>query len=235
MKRIVTCCLLVFLLSELYAQPPNSITLSETSIVKDSTGTIYTYDIWRKLMMTGYYSLKAEEPSNKNTAFVLFRLSDEVREKRMASMPKPGESRFFRTGEVINDFTAKDINGNKYKLKELRGKIVVLNFWFIKCPPCQAEIPELNKLVQHYKDTSIVFLGIALDEKNELTEFLEKTPFEYSIVHNARYLSEQYKISSFPTHVIIDKEGKVYFHTTGLAGNTVYWLEKSIKELFLKP
>jgi hypothetical protein len=56
-------------------------------------------------------------------------------------------------------------------------------------------------------------------------------PFNYTIIHEGRYLSDKYGIKSYPTHVIVDTEGKVYFHTSGLATNTVFWLKKTIDEI----
>ena len=147
-------------------------------------------------------------------------------------MPKPRESEFFKTGKEISNFKATDINGNKINIKELKGKIVVLNFWFINCPPCRKEIPELNEMVNDYKDsTNIVFLGVANDYKEELQEFLKNNPFDYTIIDNGRYIAGKYSIRSFPTNVILDKAGHVYFHSSGLGAWTVTWLRKSIEEL----
>ena len=147
-------------------------------------------------------------------------------------MPKPKESEFFKTGKEISNFKATDINGNKINVKELKGKVVVLNFWFINCPPCRKEIPELNEMVNDYKDsTNIVFLGIANDYKEELQEFLKNNPFDYAIIDNGRYIAGKYNIRSFPTNVILDQSGRVYFHSSGLSTWTVTWLRKSIEDL----
>jgi len=77
----------------------------------------------------------------------------------------------------------------------------------------------------------VMFVGVALDNKDRLETFLQQIPFKYSIVENGRFLSDRYGVKSYPTHVIIDQQGKVYFQTTGLAPNTVYWIRKSISEL----
>jgi protein-disulfide isomerase-like protein with CxxC motif len=94
------------------------------------------------------------------------------------------------------------------------------------------EMPELNKIAETYQsDSSIVFIAIALDEKAELQEFMKRAYFRYNVISNGRYIADQYSIKSYPTNVIVDPEGKVYFHTTGLAVNTAYWLRKSIDQL----
>jgi len=208
--------------------------ITENSIVKDSSGTVYPAAIWRQLLVQGSYVLKAENKDDPGTAFYLVRLTNEEKEARLAKMPAPRESKFFKKGQTINLGTVTDINGNKIDLKKNEGKITVLNFWFINCPPCRMEIPELNSLVEKHGADSVRFVAIALDEKFALEEFLRTMPFHYKIVDQGRYLTEQYRIQSYPTHVVIDQEGKVYFHTTGLAPNTVYWIEKCIKELQAK-
>lgn len=233
MKAILT--LFLFCLMTSIACTQNiSIEINESSVVKDTTGTLYEPDLWRKLLLTGYYRLKPENPNDKKTAFLLVRLSEEEREKRLASSVKPKESKCFVTGEDVANFSATDINGNKYKLKDLKGKIVVLNFWFIDCKPCRLEILELNKLTQDYKDSSnIVFLAFALDSKNELKRFLKNNPFNYNIVDNGKEIAALYNITAYPTHAVIDQEGKAYFHTTGVGITTLYWLKKSVEELMI--
>lgn len=209
-----------------------NITLNEKSIVKDSAGTIYPATIWQRLLITGSYSIKPVNPNDEKTEFIITRVSEKQRQKNLQNLPKPKESKFFKTGQSISSFSRRDLNGEKFRLKDLKGKIVVLNFWFINCPPCRYEIPELNKIVQEYKDsTNVVFIAIAMDKYDALKEFLRITPFNYHIIDDGRYIAEQNGVTSFPTHVVLDKRGKAYFHTTGLSTATALWLRKSIDEL----
>ncbi len=146
--------------------------------------------------------------------------------------PPPRESNFFKKGRKIKDFSVKDIEGNSYNLRELEGKVVVLNFWFIACEPCQREIPELNKLADEYKDSSrIVFIAIALDEADKIIKFIERRPFSYNLVPNGRFIVQPLRINRFPTHVVLNKKGYVAFHTTGFSARTIPWLKKSITDL----
>jgi hypothetical protein len=99
------------------------------------------------------------------------------------------------------------------------------------------EIPDLNQLVDSFTATAadkVVFLAIALDDKASLEQFLKRVPFRYNIIDNGKFIAQQYGIQGFPTHVVVDASGKVYFHTVGLAPNTVYWLKRSVKELLQK-
>lgn len=137
----------------------------------------------------------------------------------------------FQEREKIASFSEKDITGTRFNLKELAGKIVVLNFWFINCGPCRQEMPDLNEVVEEYKNNpNVVFIAFSLDEKYSIKEFLKTNPFQYNIIDNSRFISEKYGINSYPTHVVLDREGKVLFHTTGLAMNTVSWVKKSIDD-----
>lgn len=231
MKYFFLILLYASFCTSMFAQAPR-FKVTEKTIVKDPDGLVYPYNVWRYLVMQGDYEIKPIDTLNKKTDFLLFKLTEQQKSQRLEQMAKPAESDFFRTGKAFGGFKAEDIENNKINLKEEQGKIIVLNFWFINCPPCRMEIPALNDLVESYKgDHRVKFIGIALDRKYELQEFLKTVPFKYTIVENGRYFAERYGIRSFPTHVIINQEGKVYFHTTGLAFNTLYWLKKSITEL----
>ena len=210
----------------------NGATLTQSSIVKDTSGTEFPYVIWSKLVYTGHFNFSPEDPALKNSAFIITRLSDSAYEQRMAAMPRPAESKFFKTGSQFSNFKAKDIDGNKINTKNLAGKTIVLNFWFINCPPCQLEMPELNNLSEMYKaDTSVVFIAVALDQEDDIRNFLRTHLFGYKIIDEGKYISSQYNLNSYPTNVVVAPDGDVFFHSTGLAINTVYWLKKSIEEL----
>ncbi len=104
-------------------------------------------------------------------------------------------------------FTAKGLDGKTYDLAALKGKVVVLNFWFIECPPCRVEIPGLNTLVKEFSNKDVVFLALALDDEKDLKEFLKKSPFTYTIVPKAREVSQKYGVEGYPTHIVIDRNG----------------------------
>jgi len=206
--------------------------LSDSTIVTDSAGKSYSYSEWRKLLSSWNYGIVPKEPSKINSEYLIVILTDTEKEQMAYQMPKPGESSSFKTGKAMGNFKAGTISNGNINTRDLRGKIVVLNFWFINCPPCRKEIPELNEVVSDYKDsTNIVFLAIANDSKNELKEFLKESPFNYTIIDNGLYIANNFGIRSFPTNVILDKEGKVYFHASGLSTWTVTWIRKSIEEL----
>lgn len=134
------------------------------------------------------------------------------------------------------NFSAKDLNGKKIDLEKLKGKIVVLNFWYLGCVPCLTEIPRLNKLVEVYKDKDVVFIAFTEDTAKKLKPFLKKHPFEYRIIPDSLKLIGQYgvrigneSLMLYPTHILIDQEGKIESRVAGLEG--IKAMEKGIKKL----
>jgi peroxiredoxin len=196
------------------AKPRPSIKINEQSAVTDGSGNPVPYMVWRQMLATGEYRLTAAP--NFTPEAPVFRVvaqTEAERAKYLASLPAPTPSPFFTTGQALPSFKLRDLQGRKYDSKELAGKIVVLNFWFIGCAPCRLEIPELNKLVQQYaKREDVVFLAVALDQRAAIQSFVEKRPYDYALVADGRYIAERYGINSFPTNLVIDRQGKVVFH-----------------------
>lgn len=203
--------------------------VNKNSIVRDSAGKQYSYDAWRRLMISGSYKLT----SNSHTPgeYLLKKLTPEEIAHRFDQMPKPAETNCFTTGQPVAQFKIKDMNGHPFNLKETKGKVVVLNFFFIDCPPCREEIPSLNTLVSDYGgNDNIVFLAIALDEKYALENFLQQVPFSFPVADDGKWLAQKLGIRGYPTHVVIGKDGNVLFHTAGGGPYIFYWLKKSIAQ-----
>ena len=107
-------------------------------------------------------------------------------------------------------FRVTSLSGRTLDLKALRGKIVILNFWYIGCGPCKEEIPGLNTLVKDHADhNDIMFIAFANDTAGELKEFLKKTPFLYEVVPDGKRVALEFGVKFFPTHVIIDRKGSI--------------------------
>ena len=87
--------------------------------------------------------------------------------------------------------------------------MVVLNFWFIGCAPCRAEIPGLNKLVDEFDQRDVVFIAFAMDNEAPLRSFLEESPFKYKIIPAAHETIRRFNVSAYPTHIIIDQNGNI--------------------------
>lgn len=131
-------------------------------------------------------------------------------------------------------FSLTSVKGEKFDLSALRGKVVVLNFWFTGCAPCVAEFSDLNGLVKKFKNKGVVFIAPTLDNVATLGPFLKEHKFKYHVVPNAGGLIVMtFRDGSgnvvFPTHIVIDKEGKIDMRLTGVKG--IEDLRKAIARL----
>ena len=117
--------------------------------------------------------------------------------------------------ERCPELAAKDIDGGLVSSLKWKGKVVVLNFWFTKCSPCKVEIPELNRLVKKYAN-KVSFISIALDDQSALHDFLEENQFLYQTVSDQKgTISRAFGIKIYPSHIIIDPDGYIYYRHIG--------------------
>ena len=134
------------------------------------------------------------------------------------------------------DFSLLDIHGNRVNLKDLRGKIVLLDFWATWCPPCRMSIPELMDIQRRYMDKEVVVLGVSMDDYGDMTEkfllaFKYRYGLNYTILRPNRELLLNYfgtQNMALPTLFIIDRKGKIRKRLVGYIPGAV---EKAIKEL----
>lgn len=134
-------------------------------------------------------------------------------------------------GKPIPAFDFTDVNGKHYSSENTKGKIVLFKCWFIGCGACILEMPQLNKMVEKYKDRDdILFISLAEDPKKPLQEFLKKTAFDYATVPNqAKYMSDDLKVSAYPWHFLINKQG-LLVKSVGEAATIEMLLERELKK-----
>ena len=112
-------------------------------------------------------------------------------------------------------FELTDMDGIIWKSEDLKGSVIVFNFWFSACPPCKKEIPELNKLVDEYKNKNIIFIAISLDNEDRVEEFTYMHSFNYKLIPNGEGFIDENHVSSFPTQFIINQEGIIVKRIVG--------------------
>lgn len=244
MKKVILSLLLITLVQLAHAQqyaflekglkllkPKAGTTLDFDLPMFLHTGTTISQSDFMKYMGDPYLKLSlfgTDEGGIK--AYVFEKASEKEAQskiKRYETM-KGGD---FMLGEVPANFTTRDLEGNKVQLEDYRGKVVALNFWFIGCKPCVMEMPELNELVEKYEKEDIVFLAIALDKGSSIEKFLKKTAFDYQIIPDGRSVTGEYGIFSYPTHLILDRDGKVVFSQQGYFSGLKYTLDRKIRDL----
>jgi len=163
------------------------------------------YKVWGDGRVTFMHSREDDE---KGIVRVV-RVTDEMKQQQLDRENKQKLDFAAMLDKPAPDFELKDLQGNSWSLQELRGKVVVLNFWFTSCAPCIQEMPELNKLVQSYKSKEVVFLAMTFNDTKQVNTFLQKNTFSYTILPDSREVNNKYQVSSYPTSIVIDKEGNV--------------------------
>ena len=134
--------------------------------------------------------------------------------------------------KAIPAFQLTDLNNKIWSSKELKGKVVVINFWFTTCKPCILEMPLLNELVAANKDNSVVFLAPAPENETQIKKFLKKFQFDYNIVPSSTDYITSLSIENFPTHLVIDKEGIIRQVFIGYGDDIKEKLQQEINKLF---
>ena len=136
-------------------------------------------------------------------------------------------------GSTAPDFTLKDLNGNIVKLSDFRGKSVYLNFWASWCPPCKAEIPEIQKFYQQNKDNvAVLAVNITFNDKlSDVVNILKanKANFPVLLDTNANSsVADSYQVYGIPASFFIDKNGIIRGNHVG--GMTLAMLQEALKK-----
>jgi peroxiredoxin len=131
------------------------------------------------------------------------------------------------------DFTLHAMTGSNLQLKDQRGRVVMVNFWATWCGPCREEMPQLNRLYEKYRTSGFVLLGVNVDDDtSKAAEVAKKLGLTFPVLLDTdKKVSKLYDLSTMPSTVIIDRDGKVrYVHRGYLAGYEDNY-EKQIREL----
>jgi peroxiredoxin len=134
------------------------------------------------------------------------------------------------------NFTLDDLAGNSISLVDLRGKIVVIDFWATWCRPCRESFPGMKRAVEHYaNDESVRFFFINSSEqvddwKKNASDFMTQNNYPFHVLLDTENAAATaFEVESIPTKFIIDKKGKIRFKSVGFMGNT----DKLAEELSL--
>ena len=206
-------------------QQPQKIT--NGIVFKDAQGNMLT-DVQKDSLVQyidNIQALRRYDQENNNTEYILFQDYEDLRgfvtDDAIENLIE--ENKLRRSGgqgavlnKRIND-QWKDkplpsgnflqmIDGSVTSFSDYKGKLLVINFWYINCGPCIAEMPYLNDLVNQYQNENVNFLALSFDTNQDIKSFLEKTEFKYE--HGSISRSLMYDFTPVaPGHFIVDSEG----------------------------
>jgi thiol-disulfide isomerase/thioredoxin len=107
-----------------------------------------------------------------------------------------------------------DLSGTEKTLGSWQGKVIVLNFWATWCPPCKEEIPAFMRLQQAYRDRGLVFVGLAVDERDKVESYAKAMHINYPLLvggMNAMELAQRAgnRQGGLPFTVVVDRQGRI--------------------------
>ena len=135
-------------------------------------------------------------------------LEDGTVEFRLQKIPQEGMK--------APEFSLKTIDGKSVSSADLRGKVVVLNFWFIGCPVCRAIKPKLNAFKAKFGESeNVVFLAVTGDPPDEVAKFAKSEPLSFIQAAGAADELRKFVFHGYPKNIVISKTGEiVYWRTT---------------------
>jgi peroxiredoxin len=118
---------------------------------------------------------------------------------------------------LAKDFSLPLLGGGTQTLSALKGKVVFLNFWATWCPPCQAEMPSMEKLYRHLEKAGLEFLAVDIQEDTkEVEAFITESSLNFPVaLDESGRVSRLYGIRNIPTTFIIDKNGMIIASVVG--------------------
>jgi len=126
-----------------------------------------------------------------------------------------------------------DLHGKMLNLDNLKGKVVVVDFWASWCAPCKEELPVLEKLYGQYKGKGLEIVGVNIDtDADNMKDFLKRQKLSFTVVPDAkRVVADRYKPSKMPSSFILDKKGIVRFAHAGFKASDEAVFKAEIEKL----
>lgn len=150
---------------------------------------------------------------------------------------REAESTLVHIGDMAPDFTVEMLDGQKIKLSDLKGKVVLLNFWATWCGPCMLEFNEIpDKIVKRFEGKDFILVAISCGEKREVVaekmKKLKSKGIDFPVgIDPDNKIFSQYATEMIPRNFIIDRNGKVAYATIGYSSKKLEEVANKIEEL----
>ena len=157
--------------------------------------------------------------------------------KAQNNRPTPEEATIVKDGQKAPAFEVQMFDGSTVKLADLKGKVVLLNFWATWCPPCRAELARVEKdIIEKFKGEPFVFIPVSRGEKREtVAAFREKMGYTFPMgLDTDSSIYKKYAVTYIPRNFLIDKDGKVVKASVGYNEAEFAELIKLIEETIKK-
>ena len=131
------------------------------------------------------------------------------------------------------DFSLKSFNGQEITLSQLRGKVVLLDFWATWCGPCKESIPHLIQLYKNYRESGFELVGMNIDKGDgeAVRRFVMSMDIPYPVVTAPEDVVRNYRVTGIPATFLIDKEGKIREKVVGFSGAIAQQLNTKVADL----
>lgn len=127
--------------------------------------------------------------------------------------PQVQQGAVAKEGFTAPDFTLDLLGGGKVSLSDLRGKVVLVNFWTSWCPPCRLEMPAIEKTYRSYKDLGFVVIGLNLtaqDSEKDAADFVKEIGVTFPVaLDRDNAVGNLYRVTALPTSYFIDRNGVI--------------------------
>src|SRR5262249_1113185 len=130
------------------------------------------------------------------------------------------------------DFSIRTRENETLTNASLRGKVVLLDFWGTWCPPCRESVPMLIDIKKHYAGKGVRIVGISSDDDEDVwSAFIESKHMDWAeYIDLSGQVLQAFKIESFPTYMVLDKDGVVRYRQSGLSDRTQGEIEEALNK-----
>ncbi|SER61141.1 peroxiredoxin family protein [Pedobacter rhizosphaerae] len=156
------------------------------------------------------------------------------RESIVDESVKPVSNELLKKGSLSPDWELPLINGGTLKAGDLKNKVVILDFWYKACAPCQRQMIALQQLQDRFDKQKVVFIGVnTIDDpvKDKLQTFLKNRGLTMPSVYNGREIEKLYQVYASPALFIINQQGIISFSLDGYADNLLQEVQKEVEKL----
>ena len=169
-------------------------------------------------MLQLFTKLEEQSPENRSVFRKLAEIHERLGNAELANEYRiKADPALALIGKTVPDFSAMDLEGNPISLEQYHGKVVLLDFWAVWCAPCIAEMPNVIKVYDTYKDEGFDIIGISLDtDEDRLRNYLKENDIPWRQVFSGKGgqspVAQQYGIRAIPAPWLIDRDGTLISH-----------------------